>query len=174
MILRIIKIFFIFFLTNIANSKPLPPGTGNSVPANILFLVDKSQSMWDPTSGDFKKYVRPFIDVEPRGDGKYFTVSVDDSGLGYWNPNTDTLATNSSVFGGQIKRGSRTYGYKDANLDKPINIQYRSNYLYLLQDKTLEKASGYTLMSIDIRKKDEGKSAFKQCNKGKKCPSTTK
>ena len=174
MILRIITIFFIIFLTNIANSKPLPPGTGNSVPANILFLVDKSQSMWDPTSGDFKKYVRPFIDVEPRGDGKYFTVSVDDSGLGYWNPNTDTLATNSSVFGGQIKRGSRTYGYKDANLDKPINIQYRSNYLYLLQDKTLEKASGYTLMSIDIRKKDEGKSAFKKCNKGKKCPSTTK
>ena len=42
MVLRFITIFFIFFATNISNSKPLPPGTGNSVPANILFLVDKS------------------------------------------------------------------------------------------------------------------------------------
>ena len=132
MILRLITVFFIFFATNIANSKPLPPGTGNSVPANILFLVDKSQSMWDPASGDTKKYVRPFIDVEPRGDGNYFTISVDDSGFGYWNPKSDTLAINSSVFAGSINRGSRTYGYKDANLDKPINIQYRPNYLYLL------------------------------------------
>ena len=174
MILRLITVFFIFFATNIANSKPLPPGTGNSVPANILFLVDKSQSMWDPASGDTRKYVRPFIDVEPRGDGNYFTISVDDSGFGYWNPKSDTLATNSSVFAGSNKRGSRTYGYKDANLDKPINIQYRSNFIYMTQDKTVEKASGYTLMSVDIRKKDEGKGAFKSCNKGKKCPSITK
>ena len=174
MILRLITVFFIFFATNIANSKPLPPGTGNSVPANILFLVDKSQSMWDPASGDTRKYVRPFIDVEPRGDGNYFTISVDDSGFGYWNPKSDTLATNSNVFAGSINRGSRTYGYKDANLDRPINIQYRSNFIYMTQDKTVEKASGYTLMSVDIRKKDEGKGAFKSCNKGKKCPSITK
>ena len=172
--LRLLIIVLITILANSVFAKPLPPGTGNSVPANILFLVDKSQSMWDPASGDTKKYVRPFIDVEPRGDGNYFTISVDDSGFGYWNPNTDTLATNSSVFAGSINRGSRTYGYKDANLDRPINIQYRSNFIYMTQDKTVEKASGYTLMSVDIRKKDEGKGAFKSCNKGKKCPSITK
>ena len=165
--LRLLIIVLITILANSVFAKPLPPGTGNSVPANILFLVDKSQSMWDPASGDTKKYVRPFIDVEPRGDGNYFTISVDDSGFGYWNPKSDTLAINSSVFAGSINRGSRTYGYKDANLDRPINIQYRSNFIYMTQDKTVEKASGYTLMSVDIRKKDEGKGAFKSCNKGK-------
>lgn len=79
--LRLLIIVLITILANSVFAKPLPPGTGSSVPANILFLVDKSQSMWDPASGDKRKYVRPFIDVEPRGDGNYFTVSVDDSGL---------------------------------------------------------------------------------------------
>ena len=75
--LRLLIIVLITISANSVFAKPLPPGTGNSVPANILFLVDKSQSMWDPASGDTKKYVRPFIDVEPRGDGNYFTISVE-------------------------------------------------------------------------------------------------
>ena len=150
MVLRFITIFFIFFATNIANSKPLPPGTGNSVPANILFLVDKSQSMWDPASGDLKKYVRPFIDVTPKGNGNYFTVSVDESGFGYWNPNTNKLVIDKKVFGG-INRGSRIHGYKGRNMGSPINMEYRDNFIYLLQDKSQDKRAGYTLMSVDIR-----------------------
>ena len=156
MVLRFITIFFIFFATNIANSKPLPPGTGNSVPANILFLVDKSQSMWDPASGDLKKYVRPFIDVTPRGNGNYFTVSVDESGFGYWNPNTNRLVIDRNVFGG-VNRGSRIHGYKGRNMGSPINMEYRNNFIYLLQDKSQDKRAGYTLMSVDSRYSDGGK-----------------
>ena len=182
--MNFLKVFLILLVSTLANSvfaKPLPPGTGSSVPANILFLVDKSQSMWDPASGDKRKYVRPFIDVEPRGDGNYFTVSVDDSGFGYWNPDTNNLSNSNGVFGGQAtSRGSRIFGYQDANLAKPINMQYRGNFLYVLQDKSLTKAPGYTLMSIDSTKKDEGKKAFANCKVGKKgkpsknCSSTTK
>ena len=49
---KVIGAFISFFvLISVANAKPMPPGTGNSVPANILFLVDKSQSMHNSASG---------------------------------------------------------------------------------------------------------------------------
>ena len=44
--LRLLFIFLILALTNSALAKSLPPGSGNSIPANILFLVDKSNSMF--------------------------------------------------------------------------------------------------------------------------------
>ena len=88
----LIPIFIYFIGLGISYSKPLPPGTGNTVPANILFLVDGSQSMWDPSSGETKnKYFRPPNDVAPKGDGKYFTISVDNSGLGHWDPYNDKI-----------------------------------------------------------------------------------
>ena len=48
--------------------------------------------MWDPSSGETKnKYFRPPNDVAPKGDGKYFTISVDNSGLGHWDPYNDKI-----------------------------------------------------------------------------------
>ena len=50
-ILYFLFIFLILALTNSALAKSLPPGSGNSIPANILFLVDKSNSMFEPADG---------------------------------------------------------------------------------------------------------------------------
>ena len=39
---RIINLILLILLSHsFASAKPLPPGTGNAVPANILFLLDK-------------------------------------------------------------------------------------------------------------------------------------
>lgn len=49
--LRLLIIFLITIGSNTVLAKPLPPGSGNSIPANILFLVDKSNSMFEPADG---------------------------------------------------------------------------------------------------------------------------
>ena len=153
--LSLLLSFFIFI--GFANAKPLPPGTGNSIPANILFLIDKSQSMWSSSTGDGrKKAIRPFNDVTPALNGNYFTVSVDNSGFGYWRPYANEIRNDNSVFGGIDI--SRAHGYKDRNLDNPINMEYRNKFLYILQDKTTSnQVKGYTLMSINTTKKGLGK-----------------
>ena len=64
--MNFLRLLIIILITTLANSvfaKPLPPGTGSSVPANILFLVDKSQSMWDPASGPRKDSDAPSADT---------------------------------------------------------------------------------------------------------------
>ena len=48
-------IFFVLSYSTVF-AKPLPPGAGNAVPVNILFLIDKSNSMFRP------KHTVRFID----------------------------------------------------------------------------------------------------------------
>ena len=132
--LSLLLSFFIFI--GFANAKPLPPGTGNSIPANILFLIDKSQSMWSSSTGDGrKKGIRPFNDVTPALNGNYFTVSVDNSGFGYWRPYANEIRNDNSVFGGiDISRAhellkylflqKRNYHY-EFHLHKVSNTQSR-------------------------------------------------
>ena len=91
-------LIFIFSYT-LATAKPLPPGTGNSVPANILFLVDKSQSMHDPATGNNRRInMRPPTDVVGRGDGNYFVSGVDESGYYYWNASQNEIVQTNSIF----------------------------------------------------------------------------
>ena len=71
---KIINLTLLFlFSCSLANAKPLPPGTGNAVPSNILFLVDRSQSMNTSSSGRVaNKMRRPPVDVVGRGGGIYY------------------------------------------------------------------------------------------------------
>ena len=94
-------ILILVLVSSIANSKPMPPGTGNAVPANILFLIDKSQSMHDHASGNNKtKNMRPPTDLAGRGDGNYFVSGVDESGFYYWNAAQNKINTTNTIFKG--------------------------------------------------------------------------
>ena len=52
-------IIFSIFFTNSLFAKPLPPGTGSTLPANILFMVDGSQSMSNAANGNSTTEMRP-------------------------------------------------------------------------------------------------------------------
>ena len=92
-LIKVIILFLLFvFSFAFASAKPMPPGTGNAVPSNILFLVDKSQSMHDHASGNSKtKNMRPPTDVAGRGDGNYFVSGVDESGYYYWDADGNSI-----------------------------------------------------------------------------------
>ena len=51
----LIVILITLFAQEIAIAKPLPPGTGASAPANILIMLDRTYSMFDPLSGKDNK-----------------------------------------------------------------------------------------------------------------------
>ena len=115
-------------------AKPLPPGTGNSTPANILFLVDKSQSMHESASGKIPNAMRPPTDVSGRGDGNYFVSGVDESGIYYWDADKNKLKSDNNVFKGTK---SRAHGFKNRKLGSPIQIEYHATTkrLYVLADQ---------------------------------------
>ena len=85
--LRLTFILIISTFTNLAFAKPLPPGSGNSIPANILFLVDKSNSMFQPADGtDDKKrdHMKGApVDVVGNSNGKYFAAMTANMGINY-------------------------------------------------------------------------------------------
>ena len=80
---RIINLILLILLSHsFASAKPLPPGTGNAVPANILFLVDRSQSMNTSSSGAVANSIRrPPVDVVGRGGGVYYLSTKSDGGF---------------------------------------------------------------------------------------------
>ena len=87
-------------MSSSAYSKPLPPGAGNSIKANIMFMVDKSLSMWWSASDEGREMkISPFTDVVPRGDGKYITASVENNGFGLWNPYQNDIHLDPNFFG---------------------------------------------------------------------------
>ena len=149
--LRLFLILLISTFTNSVLAKPLPPGTGNSIKANIMFMVDKSLSMYNSSSPDgVQKGVHPFVDVVPRGDGKYYTVSVAAGGFGLWKPYQNVVNFDPNIFNWNK---SSAWGRKDLlELQDPLNMEVRKvqgdDYLYILQDKTTLRVGGYTLQSI--------------------------
>lgn len=142
-------------MSSSAYSKPLPPGAGNSIKANIMFMVDKSLSMWWSSSVKGRQIkINPFTDVVPRGDGKYITASVENNGFGLWNPYQNDIHLDPNFFGNYATANAWQRN-NTLNLKSPLNMEVRrvqnDDYLYILQDKTHEKANGYTLMSISTK-----------------------
>ena len=112
----------------------MPPGTGNATPANILFLVDKSQSMHASASGNIANKMKPPTDVSGRGDGNYFVSGVDESGIYYWDADRNIKKSDNRVFAGT---NSRAHGFKNRNLGNPVQIEYHAGTkrLYILADQ---------------------------------------
>ena len=134
--IKFLSYIFLLLLVpfNLSFAKPLPPGTGNSTPANILFLVDKSQSMHDSASGKIPNAMRPPTDVSGRGGGNYFVSGVDESGIYYWDADKNELKSSNAVFKGT---SSRAHGFKNRKLGSPIQIEYHvtTKRLYVLADQ---------------------------------------
>ena len=133
--LKIINLVLLFlFSYSFANAKPLPPGTGNVVPANILFLIDRSQSMNTSASGrEPTKMNRPPVDVVAKGDGSgdYFVSTLSDGGFYVFNADQNKITTNH--FQGQ----KVAYGLQSAGLSNPVQMEYHkgTNKLYVLADQ---------------------------------------
>ena len=139
---KVIGAFISFFiLIGFANAKPMPPGTGNSVPANILFLVDKSQSMHNSASGKIANALRPPTDVVGNGTGNYFISGIDESGFYYMNADQNKKVSDNNVFKGV---SSRAHGLKNRNLGSPVQIEYYpgNNKIYVLADQRLRSHGG--------------------------------
>ena len=134
--IKFLSYIFLLILVpfNLSFAKPLPPGTGNATPANILFLVDKSQSMHASASGNIANKMRPPTDVSGRGDGNYFVSGVDESGISYWDADQNKLKSDNNVFKGTK---SRAHGFKNRKLGSPIQIEYHATTkrLYVLADQ---------------------------------------
>ena len=134
-LIKFLNLVIIFtFSFSFANAKPMPPGTGNAVPANILFFIDKSQSMHDHASGnDKKKNMRPPTDLAGNDDGNYFVSGVDESGFYYWNAAQNKINTTKNIFKGNTWRAHQG---KKSGLGSPVQIEYHvgKNLIYGLSD----------------------------------------
>ena len=134
-LIKFLNLVIIFtFSFSFANAKPMPPGTGNAVPANILFLIDKSQSMHDHASGNNKtKNMRPPTDLAGRGDGNYFVSGVDESGFYYWNADQNQINTTKTIFKGNTWRA---HAGKKNGMGSPVQIEYHvgKKLIYGLSD----------------------------------------
>ena len=163
---KVIGAFISFFiLISFANAKPMPPGTGNSVPANILFLVDKSQSMHNSASGQIANALRPPTDVVGNGTGNYFISGIDESGFYYMNADQNKKVSDNNVFKGV---SSRAHGLKNRNLGSPVQIEYYpgNNKIYVLADQRGRshggscKTGGFILYTVNPKIAVGGKNSW--------------
>ena len=129
--LRLLFIFLITISSNSVLAKPLPPGSGNSIPANILFLVDKSNSMFQPADGTDAKGANMKgapVDVAGNSNGKYFAAMTANMGINYWDPFTDRWVTNDGTF----KNNGIVLSDKKGNLDYTKSIDTYEDYILSL------------------------------------------
>ena len=160
-----LRFLFIFLITISSNSllaKPLPPGSGNSIPANILFLVDKSNSMFQPADGTDDKRRDHMkgapVDVVGNSNGKYFAAMTANMGINYWDPNTDRWVTNDGTF----KNNGVTLNDKKFDNDYTKGIDAFGSYIYAVVNRSHTGNSPQSaLMSIDKNRADNYKWFFK-------------
>ena len=129
--------------------------------------------MYSSSSQDgVNKGISPFVDVVPRGDGKYYTVSVHSGGFGLWKPYQNEVNFDSNIF-----NWHRSDAWSKKNLlklEEPLNMEVRKvqgiDYLYILQDKSTLNVKGYTLQSIATnviyRKNNKNRSLNESRNPG--------
>ena len=124
-------IIFSIFFTNSLFAKPLPPGTGSTLPANILFMVDASQSMSNAANGGSTTDMRPPNEVVAIHGGNYIVSTIDEGGYYHWDANNNTKISIPTVFAGQTGRI-----HQRIEASKPVNMEYHaaSKRIYSLLD----------------------------------------
>ena len=154
------RLIFILFISTFANSalaKSLPPGSGNSIPANILFLVDKSNSMFEPADGldtRLGNMKGAPVDVVGNFNGNYFAAMTANMGINYWNPFTDRWVTNDGTF----KNNGISLNDKMYESDYIKGVDGYGSYLYAVIDRSHTNRSSISgLMSIDKNGRDSNK-----------------
>ena len=90
---KIFSLFVIFFIlsTNSLNSKGLPPGSPDNVPANILIMLDRTYSMTIP-AGSFGKTFgmrKPNAAVYDPVNDNYWVAEEYQAGITSWDPSPD-------------------------------------------------------------------------------------
>ena len=117
-------ILIILFTQGIVLAKPLPPGTGASAPANILIMLDRTNSMLDPLSGkDNKKtgWLKRAMDVaEGSHNGSAYALNDRDHGPSYWLVDQDRFHMNGS----KVLADKGVFATKTTNLkfDNPTTM----------------------------------------------------
>ncbi len=132
-------IIFITFFSNLVFAKPLPPGTGSTLPANILFMVDGSQSMSSAANGRSTTDMRPPNEVVPIHGGNYIVSTIDIGGYYHWDADNNTKISVPTVFAGQT---GRIHSRKETAY--PVNMEYHaaSKRIYTLLDQRGYKSFG--------------------------------
>ena len=124
----------LLLICNFTSAKPLPPGAGNAVPVNILFLIDKSNSMFRPANGDDSKtgWLRGAAnDVVGKQNGKYFVGMTSNFGISYWDPLNDRWYMSDGTFDNAgVSLDDRGY-----ETDYIKGIDYYNDYIYAVIDR---------------------------------------
>ena len=155
-------IIFSIFFTNSLFAKPLPPGTGSTLPANILFMVDASQSMSNAANGGSTTDMRPPNEVVAIHGGNYIVSTIDEGGYYHWDANNNTKISIPTVFAGQTGRI-----HQRIEASKPVNMEYHaaSKRIYSLLDHRSYSfgkerggpdctKGGFTIVALDTTKND--------------------
>ena len=89
-----LAILFLLLLTNQSISKSLPPGSGTSIPANILILLDRTFSMNHPANvaAGSSRMKEPMAVVQDSTHGHYWVAELDNAGIAAWNDTPNSFA----------------------------------------------------------------------------------
>ena len=138
------KIIFIGFLISLLNitgvgiAKPLPPGSGaGDIPANILILLDTSESMnSNPFGGDMLSKVGDVILLD---DGDILVGQMDSAGvvkMNYASEELDRTFNNNKGLNYYYSRiGRINLFFEDKNIHKNLKDLFKENLV--LQDEKI-------------------------------------
>ena len=149
-----LAILFLIILTNQISAKNLPPGSGVSIPANILILLDRTFSMNHPAKAgagsDSMK--EPRAVVQDPITGNYFVAETDNGGISMWDASTPT--TNEVHSYGKISKVWRSCspntGGDGGYEDNTWGMEVFGQYIYTSHSKVGAPSWGY-LKQFDAR-----------------------
>ena len=125
---------FLILLTGNVYSKNLPPGSGSSVPANILIMLDRTFSMYQPAikEAGVDKMFNPMAIAQDPISKHYFVAQVDRQGVVLWDASTSTKNEKHN-WGAmkKVKNNCGSSGGLSANRTYDIfGMEVYENYIY--------------------------------------------
>ena len=131
---------FLLVLTSQSTSKSLPPGSGTSVPANILILLDRTFSMnWPANVGSGGNRMKePMAVIQDPTHGHYWVAELDNGGIVAWNDTPNRYAPYgkiNKVSGNGCRTSSPWGAFGGSNStnyrDNVVNMEEYNGMLYL-------------------------------------------